>query len=68
MDKITLTCPCLFGVESILAFEVKKLGVSDVTVSDGRVTFTGTAEDMVRANIQLRCAERVQILLASFEA
>ncbi|MBQ9939178.1 MAG: class I SAM-dependent RNA methyltransferase, partial [Oscillospiraceae bacterium] len=68
MEKITLTCPCLFGVESILAFEVKKLGVSDVTVSDGRVTFTGTAEDMVRANIQLRCAERVQILLASFEA
>ena len=68
MEKITLTCPCLFGVESILAFEVKRLGVSDVTVSDGRVTFTGTAEDIVRANIQLRCAERVQILLASFEA
>ena len=68
MEKIRLTCPCLFGVESVLAFEVKRLGVEDVEVTDGRVSFTGTPEDIVRANIRLRCAERVQILLASFEA
>ena len=68
MEKIRLTCPCLFGVESVLAFEVKRLGVGDVEVTDGRVSFTGTPEDIVRANIRLRCAERVQILLASFEA
>jgi len=68
MDKLRLTCPCLFGVESVLAFEVKRLGVEDVETSDGRVSFTGTAEDVVRANMRLRCAERVQILLASFEA
>ena len=68
MEKIRLTCPCLFGVESVLAFEVKRLGVEDVEVADGRVSFTGTPEDIVRANIRLRCAERVQILLASFEA
>ena len=68
MEKIRLTCPCLFGVESVLAFEVRRLGVEDVEVTDGRVSFTGTQEDIVRANLQLRCAERVQILLASFEA
>ena len=51
MEKIRLTCPCLFGVESVLAFEVKRLGVEDVEVTDGRVSFTGTPEDIAQ------CAE-----------
>lgn len=36
MDKkVTITCPCLFGLESVLSFEVKKLGGENITVSDG---------------------------------
>ncbi len=68
MDKIRLSCPCHFGLESVLSFEIKKMGVQDVTVSDGRVSFWGTLSDIAKANIWLRTAERVQIILGEFEA
>lgn len=58
MDKkVTITCPCLFGLESVLSFEVKKLGGENITVSDGRVTFEGNLAMVAKANIWLRTAE-----------
>ena len=44
------------------------MGAEDVTVFDGRVEFTGDWEMAARANLWLRTAERVQILLGSFRA
>ena len=44
MTKLTYTAPCHFGIEKTLSFEVKKTGGEDITVSDGRVTFTGAPE------------------------
>ena len=35
---------------------------------DGRVTFTGDLEAVARANVHLRCAERVMLLLARSKA
>ncbi len=67
-NLLTISCPCLFGLESILAFEIKKLGGNDVTVNDGRVTFKGDVTTVAKANLWLRTAERVQIVLGSFEA
>ena len=66
--KMTFAAPCLFGLESILAGEVRRMGGEDVTVTDGRVTFTGDWTMLARANLTLRTAERVQILLGEFEA
>ena len=68
MAKMKLSCPCLFGLESVLKGEVQRLGLEVQEVSDGRVTFWGELSDIARANIQLRTAERVQILLGSFRA
>ncbi len=68
MDKIKLSCPCHFGLESVLSFEIKKMGIQEVEVSDGRVSFFGTLNDIAKANIWLRTAERVQIILGEFEA
>lgn len=68
MAFLTLTCPCLFGVESILAGEIKRIGGQDITATDGRVTFKGDASMIARANILLRTAERVLIVLGSFRA
>lgn len=68
MDKITLSCPCHFGTERTLKFEVSRIGGENITVSDGRVTFEGTTEIIARANICLASAERVQILLGTFRA
>ena len=68
MDKIKLCCPCHFGLESVLKFEVTKLGGEDIAVSDGKVSFTGGPELIARANLCLSTAERVLIELGSFRA
>lgn len=67
-NDITLTCPCHFGTERTLKFEVSRIGGEDITVTDGRVTFKGDTDMIARANICLASAERVQILLGTFRA
>ena len=66
--QYTLIAPCYFGTESVLSYEVKKLGAADVEVSDGKVTFKGDEHIIAAANINLRTAERVVILLKEFKA
>lgn len=68
MSKIKIACPCIFGLESVLSAEVKKLGVQNIEVTDGKVTFVGDLIDVAKANIWLRTAERVQIVMGSFRA
>ena len=64
----TLVAPCFFGTESTLSFEVKRLGAQDVKVTDGRVAFSGDAGLIAAANLNLRTAERVLLLLKTFPA
>ncbi|MDD6186670.1 MAG: class I SAM-dependent RNA methyltransferase [Oscillospiraceae bacterium] len=66
--EYTLIAPCYFGTESVLNYEIKKLGAHDIDVSDGRIIFKGDEHIIARANINLRTAERVLILLAEFKA
>ncbi len=68
MDFIRMTCPCHFGLESTLKFEVSRIGGQDISVSDGRVSFSGGYDVLVRANLWLASAERVLIQLAEFDA
>lgn len=63
-----LTAPCHFGLEKTLSYEVRKIGGEDISVSDGRVTFTGDERVLIRANMCLSVAERVGILLSEFRA
>ncbi len=63
-----LCAPCLFGLESIVAEELKRMDMQNVRAENGRVFFSGGFEEMARANIRLRCAERVLIRLGSFHA
>lgn len=65
---IRYCCPCLFGVESVLSFEIKRIGGENLAVSDGRISFDGDMNMLARANIRLSTAERVMIELGSFEA
>ncbi len=60
--------PCLFGIEGILGDELKRLGIDNVRVENGRVLFSGDAHTMARVNIGSRFAERVQIVVGSFRA
>ncbi|MEG1971631.1 MAG: class I SAM-dependent RNA methyltransferase [Oscillospiraceae bacterium] len=68
MAAYTLACPCLFGLESVLSGEIKRMGGQDITVTDGRVMFKGDAQMVARSNIMLRTAERVMIVVGMFRA
>ena len=63
-----LIAPCYFGTESTAAFEVRRLGAEDVQVTDGRIAFSGPASLIAEANLNLRCAERVLLLLKTWQA
>ena len=66
--KFDLIAPCYFGTESTAAFEVRRLGAEDVQVTDGRIAFSGPASLIAEANLNLRCAERVLLLLKTYTA
>lgn len=62
------TAPCIFGLEGLCANELRFLGAENVNAENGRVLFSGNYNTLAMANINLHYAERVQILLAEFEA
>ncbi len=66
--KLELVATCLFGLEKLLGAEIDALGLRRIETMDGRVIFEGSEADIARANINLRCAERVMIRLGSFPA
>ena len=68
MEKFHLIAPCYFGTESTTAFEARRLGAENVQVTDGRVAFEGGVDMIAAANLNLRCAERVVILLKTYTA
>lgn len=68
MEKLTFVVPCLFGLEGLAGDELRRLGMEQVQVENGRVLFAGGPEALVRANLWLRTGERVLLRLASFSA
>lgn len=68
MDRLKFCCPCHFGLESVLKFEIGRIGGENIQASDGKVTFEGGLDTLVRANICLSTAERVLIVLGEFAA
>ena len=68
MKNYTLITPCFFGVEKMLAREIKDLGYEIIKTEDGRVTYKTDEYGIAKSNIYLRCAERVHLKVAEFEA
>lgn len=68
MKKYTLISPCFFGMEKMLATEIKNLGFEIEKTEDGRVTYKTGEDGIAKANMWLRCAERVNLKVAEFEA
>ena len=66
--KLQLVATCLFGLERLLGEEIDALGLKRIETMDGRVIFEGEEGDIPRANIALRCAERVFVLMGRFHA
>ena len=68
MRSFELIAPCHFGLESVVKNEIYDLGYEITEVTDGRVSFEGDEEAVVRANICLRTPERVLLKVGSFHA
>lgn len=68
MDKLNLIATASFGIESVVADELRELGYSDLKVDNGKVEFTGTVYDICKTNIWLRSADRVLLKVGEFEA
>lgn len=68
MKTFELIAPCHFGLEAVLKREIYDLGYEIEKVEDGRITFTGDAEAICRANINLRTAERILLKTGEFKA
>ena len=68
MNNIKLVAPCLFGTESILADELRRMGIEKVAAENGRVLFEGEMNILARANINSRFAERILINVGEFTA
>lgn len=66
--KVQLVATCMFGLERFLGEEIEALGCKKTETIDGRVYFEGDVRDIARANINLRCAERVLLCVGRFEA
>ena len=64
----TFMVPCLLGLEKLVGDEIRRLGLRDVQVENGRVLCRGQLSDIARLNINLRCGARVLLVLGRFPA
>ncbi|MFC5451758.1 THUMP domain-containing class I SAM-dependent RNA methyltransferase [Paenibacillus aestuarii] len=68
MSRLELIATCPMGLEAVVAREVRELGYTEVTVENGRVRFIGDELAICRANIWLRTADRILVLMGQFQA
>ncbi len=68
VSNIDLIATATFGLEAVVAEEVKNLGYREVKVENGKVTFSADESAICRTNLWLRCADRVRLKVGEFEA
>ena len=68
MSSIELIATATFGLEAIVAQEVKGLGYQKVLVENGKVTFAADLNAICRTNLWLRTADRVRLKVGEFKA
>lgn len=55
------------GLEALVGKELRDMGI-DCTVENGRARFEGTIETIAKANLWLRTADRIKIVVGEFDA
>ena len=68
MSEITLIATTAFGLERVVKSEVLALGFDQIKVSEGRIEFKATINDIPTANLWLRSADRVLLKIGEFKA
>jgi len=68
MEKRQYYAACAFGLEAVVAQELKKLDIEETETRDARVYFKTDEAGLARANVCLRCADRIYMVLSAFTA
>ncbi|WP_437205539.1 THUMP domain-containing class I SAM-dependent RNA methyltransferase [Planctomicrobium sp. SH664] len=68
MAEFEILAATAFGLEAVVVRELRALGYEDAIVEDGRVRFRGDESAICRANLWLRSAERVEVVVGEFRA
>jgi len=68
ISEVELIATSSFGLESIVARELKNLGYNRLTVENGRVVFKAELSAICRTNLWLRTADRVRLKVGEFDA
>jgi putative N6-adenine-specific DNA methylase len=68
MTQIELIATATFGLEAVVAREVKSLGYGDAKTENARISFHADLNAIPRGNLWLRSADRILIKVGEFEA
>ncbi|NLY82229.1 MAG: class I SAM-dependent RNA methyltransferase [Clostridiales bacterium] len=66
--RIELIATTTFGLEAVVKREIENLGYKILASENGKITFLGDEFAIARANLWLRCADRVLVKMAEFTA
>ncbi|MBO1306982.1 class I SAM-dependent RNA methyltransferase [Enterococcus sp. 669A] len=67
MKKFQLIATAAAGIEALVGKELRDLGI-DCQIENGRARFEGDLETIATANLWLRTADRVKIVVGEFDA
>lgn len=67
MKQFQLVATAASGIEALVGKELRGMGY-ECQVENGKVLFTGTEKDIAQANLWLRTADRVKIIVGEFNA
>jgi len=68
VDKVDIIATATFGLEAVVADELRNLGYDALHVENGKVTFGADESAICRCNLWLRTADRVRVKMGEFQA
>jgi len=66
--RLDLVATSTFGLEAVVVRELEALGYAARSTQTGRIDFSGDESAIARANLRLRCADRVFVRVGAFPA
>lgn len=66
--KLEIIATSTFGLEAVVKREIESLGYKIIQSEDAKITFMGDERAVVKANLWLRTADRIQIKMGEFKA
>ncbi len=67
MRKVELIATAAFGLEAIVAHELRQLGYEELKVENGKVIFKADISAIPRCNLWLRTADRLLLKIGEFD-